>query len=771
MRRPSLLLSLILAVGCEKKAPPPVAEPVDDGSGTTEPAPIDPSERDKLLATLKTKRDEPQRNAADALADLAASDPGVIDALVELLREKTNAGAGRIAPNKFNSTREAAAVALVRCGPKGEAALKDKGVAILREGLFDKDAAVREHTAYTLGVVGAPLKPLAASLQRLCMDPDANVRAAAFDALRTVGVADVPQLAALLTDKNVDLRRPAAELISTLPDVPGEAVPALTRALDDENDLIRFAASEGIATAAPKGASAGTAEKLAGVIEKVYPPTFDPKSLRPDDPQEVYWRALTKMGKVSVPPLAGLLVHKNPLVRFLALRALGDIGAAAKEAADGVKKLLTDPAAEVALEAAATLARAGIDDPEASSLVKAALTSTERGVAAAAVSAIGRMGAIGKLLVPLALEKLTSPLADARYAAVNFVGELELAAAAKAIPDLAKLTADPEPLIRRQVGVVLEKLGPAASPAAEALGKALPGEKDDLTRDQYVDALIAMGPGAKPAVGSLLPLLADTSAPVTQRVRVIAAAVVADPASAPVAAALTKALGDSDENVRAASATAIGKLNPLPPDALAALVKLVKPEGPKRADSKLTVQVAAVRAMAGAGPRAKAARGDLDALATNSKLAGLALWAKVAVAAIDGDATKAAGTVRAGLSDKLQETRTAAAEALALVGATAADVPALLKLLKEPAGAKQAAAVALGTIGAPAKEAVPRLAELLTDAASDVRIAAADALGGMGPAASPAATKLREALRDPLVAAHARKALDRIGIKAEEPKK
>ena len=54
--------------------------------------------------------------------------------------------------------------------------------------------------------------------------------------------------------------------------VSADAVPSLTRALDDENEIIRFAAAEGIATGAPKGTTSGTADKLVEVIQKSYPP-------------------------------------------------------------------------------------------------------------------------------------------------------------------------------------------------------------------------------------------------------------------------------------------------------------------------------------------------------------------------------------------------------------------------------------------------------------------------------------------------------------------
>ncbi|MDB5305857.1 MAG: putative lyase [Gemmataceae bacterium] len=766
----SLLVLVPLAAGCGKKpAPPPPPETGPGPQAESAPEPEEPSERDKLLATLKTRRGDTQREAADALAALAGSDPKVLDALVELMKDRTTAGPGKTHPTQIGSVREAAAVALLRAGPKGEAALKDRGFAALREGLTDKDPAVREHTAHTIGLIGPPAKPLAAWLQRLCTDPDPNVHGAAFDALRAVGVADVTGLAALLTNKDPGVRRLAAEVVSTLTEVPPDAVFTLTRALDDEDEVIRVAAATGIAAAGPKGGNKVVAEKLAEAIRKSYPKQFDPETARPDGPETQYWVALTRIGgKVAEPAVTGLLAHKNMLVRVLAARTLGDFGPDAKPAVEALRKALTDPEyVNVPLEAAVTLCRLGEEDTkDAVRLVELALGSTNRGVAAAGIEAVARMGPAGKPLVPEVLKQLASPMADARYAAVVFVGMLDPAEAAKQVPELAKLAADEEPLVRRRVGVVLAKLGPAAAPAADAIGKALPKEMDESVREQFVDTLVAIGPGAKPAVAGLVPLIADATAAATLRVKVIGAVAVADPGSKDAAAALVKAAGDSDPHVRAAAAGALGKLTPLPDDARAALVKLM------RSDPRTEIRSAAVRGLTAAGVRARAAKPDLEAVATGT-LPGPALWAKVALAAADGDVTKAAGIVRDGLADRSLAVRTAAAEALVLVGPTAADVPALVRLSREPAaGAKEAAATALGRIGPGAKDAVAQLAKLLNDRDGDVRIAAAEALGRIGPAAVPAAQKLKDAIKaDPLLAPTARKALDRLGVKEDVPAK
>lgn len=755
-----------MAAGCGKK-PAPNAEAATENASATEPpkanAPGAPSEKDKLLGIMKTKRGEPQRNAAETLAALAESDPTVFDGLLELLRDRTTAGAGKTHPTQATSTREAAALALLWCGPKGEAVLKEKGFAILREGLSDRDAVIREHTAHTVGVIGPMAKPLAASVQRLCSDSDANVRAIAFDAIQSIGAADVAGMASLLSSEDPTTRGRAAEVINTLTDIPADAVPSLARALEDEDEIIRVAAATGVVIAGGKGASAVTAEKLAAAIKKSYPENFNQETARLDGPEFMYWRALAALGKLAVDPTAKLLNHSNPLVRAHAARILGELGADAKPTVDALHKALTDVYANVALEAACSLCRLGEKTDDAVKAVEFALASELPGVAAFAIEAVARMGPLGKPLKPEVLKKLTSPLPETRYAAVEFIGTLEPGEGASHVKELAKLVTDEEPVIRGRVASVLASFGPAAAPVADAIGTALPDEKDEGVRDQLVEALVAMGPGAKAAVAGLLPLVADPAATSVLRAKVIGAVAEADPGSADVAATVLKACGDADVTVRIAAATGLGGLNPLPPNAVTTLVKMA------RSDTRMEARLAAVRGLVAAGPRAKAARTDLEALAKGT-LPGVDLWARVALAAVDGDVTKAAGAVREGLGNKSMTVRTAAAEGLLLVGPAPSDAPTLVKLLKDPAGGvRKSAAIAAGRLGPTAKEAVPRLADLLTDQESEVRVAAADALGKIGPAALSAVPKLREARKDPLVTVSARKALERLGVKSERP--
>ena len=260
LARLSLLFGLTFACagGCGKKpAPAPDAgggvavQPEESG----DPVVVAAAARGKSLAGLKSNKQDVRRAAIEDLSWLAEDDPAVLPALVEMLRDKGTAGTGRTETNKVNSTREAAALALLKC-TKGEAVLKDKGFAALREGLTDPAAVVREHTAYTIGQLGPIAKPLAPDVQKLCTDPDSNVRGVAFDALRVTGVADPAALAKLLKHTDEEVIRLTAELIRLLPDVPAEAVAPLTDALVSDNSNVSAAAAEGLAAAGPKAAPA-----------------------------------------------------------------------------------------------------------------------------------------------------------------------------------------------------------------------------------------------------------------------------------------------------------------------------------------------------------------------------------------------------------------------------------------------------------------------------------------------------------------------------------
>ena len=360
---------------------------------------------------------------------------------------------------------------------------------------------------------------------KLCTNPEPQVHGIAFDALRSIGITDAAGFAALLTHQNIEIGKLAAEQVPGLSDVPDAAIVPLTRRRSSVTTTSRTAAAAALAAAGPKAVPAIGA--IIDAIRKTYPAEYDDKLISLG-PEMAYWRALARIGEPAVTPTVALLPHTNALVRALAARTLGEIGPPAKPSAGNLKDALKDKYGFVAVEAACALCRIGDGKEEAVELVKKAIDAPTS-VAMIAIDAIPRMGEAGEPLVPVALGKLASENPYARYAAVGLVGTLPPVEATKAAADVGKLATDPEPEIRQRAGFVLEKLGPAAAPAAESLGKALADEKEAAIRDQFIDALIAMGMGAKPALPALLRVASDKSASASLRPRVIAAIAAADP--------------------------------------------------------------------------------------------------------------------------------------------------------------------------------------------------------------------------------------------------
>src|SRR5438067_322689 len=149
MRRLLLIAALLgLAGGCGKKKPAPEPEPAPDPKApAAKPADTYKADREKIIGNLRNGKSDGRQATVEAPADWT-DDAELIAALVELGKDKPVSG--RPFPGQINSAREAAAIALTRIGPKGKAALKERGLNILRDGLADPSPTLREHTAYTL---------------------------------------------------------------------------------------------------------------------------------------------------------------------------------------------------------------------------------------------------------------------------------------------------------------------------------------------------------------------------------------------------------------------------------------------------------------------------------------------------------------------------------------------------------------------------------------------------------------------------------------------
>src|SRR5262245_18581762 len=116
------VLLIAFAGGCSKKKPP---EPADSGPAPGEPKgetpPGDTTARDRAywLNDLKNSNPKARQNAADELSVWVETDPEAVKGLLDALKDRNTTGLGKIQTTRLNSTREAAAYALMHGGPKG----------------------------------------------------------------------------------------------------------------------------------------------------------------------------------------------------------------------------------------------------------------------------------------------------------------------------------------------------------------------------------------------------------------------------------------------------------------------------------------------------------------------------------------------------------------------------------------------------------------------------------------------------------------------------
>lgn len=270
--------------------------------------------------------------------------------------------------------------------------------------------------------------------------------------------------------------------------------------------------------------------------------------------------------------------------------------------------------------------------------------------------------------------------------------------------------------LRRDVAVVLGKIGPRASGSVSALIELLRDDESAAVREVAATALGDIGQKAHTAVGPLLGLLTPDCR-VSLAVRVARALGDIGGADSKVRSALT----DLWRSTAAASVTQL--------QVAMALCKLGV-EAPGLIGSLVAVGVSGTNAML----RSAA----IDALGWCTKnqvgvvpaLLAASLEEDENVRKIGGDGLARLGLLPAkAIQICVKQLKDCVQAEVALRRAGAPSVAPLIKALtdSEPVVRERAAKI-LGAIGEPAVEAVPGLRKTLTDKVSDVRLAAAKAL-------------------------------------------
>jgi HEAT repeat protein len=692
------------------------------------------------VLTLTKTRKPLKEMTPDLLAALEDPDAGVralaAEAMGRLRGNKAAVeGLAVVLRDPDPRVREAVIAALGKLGHEGLVALAELGPAAFIGQLASEDPATRARAMGALERMGTEVVPallealqsehglasqgavdvLARMTRRLPVESQAVVFDAMIAALEHKH-AGTRQAAAAALMHFTERRRPWE---ASAPAPVERTVPALVKALGDQDARVRAAAARTLATVGPRAKPA-----VSALIEMLR--DADRKC------QSAAVVALSKLGSdaaAAIPALEALA--KNPALRFAALRAVANMGEAGVPI---LMKALHDDDAAVRYHAVSAVAYSNRLEVYGSALAMALRDEDQR---------IRRNAA-----------RFLTRASDSR-------GE-ELAAA---VPALAEAAADSRVNVREAALHVLARIGaPASAPAVPVMIGALADEDKDV-RHNAVWALWRAGEAAVPALlealhsESVRVRRGATKSLLRMQDRVLQRKV------AEIAPGLVIALRDQDAGVRGLAAETLGELPWYARQSTPGLTEALR-------DPVAQVRLAAAGSLVSFGSRGRSARPVLaEALKTVLEAAlkaeddgtwewvrpFLKRWSRAGVPEV-AEAVAPVLAEAAGHEDK--RIRSAAIEFLRYFGASAKPaVPGLIVGLRHSeADVRAGAAKALGKIGPVTRTALPALVEAANDTDSQVRRAAVEALANFGADARPA---LLEAQRDkdPQVRRAAAKAL------------
>lgn len=396
--------------------------------------------------------------------------------------------------------------------------------AALAVELSSGDLEHRRKAVYALWGLGPATKPALAAVATALRDEDAYVRTTADKILATFRFekapgaleAVVPELVPALSDARVEVRRLAAANLwrAGWPSKPPHAslVPALSKALDDEDPRVRATAASVVAN-------------------------------------------LTGWAQDAVPALVRHISDPDPDVRLWCVQGLG--ATRASDHVEDLVKALQDAEAKVRAAAAAAL---GFPGPNARlgipALVKA-LDDADPSVRAAAAGALA--GTSGEAPTTEATEALLRMLggedANFRAVAAAALGQVGDPRGVSALEKIAR--DDPDMMMRTMAVQSLGSLGPEGAGALEAIVAAL--EESDAN----------LATGACMALYSLGTLAAEAARPLRQATKhadenvrqcALMALRAIGPPSEETRAVFVAALDDPADSVRGQAVVAVGEL-------------------------------------------------------------------------------------------------------------------------------------------------------------------------------------------------------------------
>lgn len=777
----SILSILLILAACGRKNTPKVdSDNKGDGGDDKKPKVDYQAKFDQLI--LELKREEPGRRKG-AVAGIVEYKDEAIPFLIDALADK-GVSKGPVYPGQPGSTREAAVMALLKIGPAGEKALIDTGLGVLRGGLQESNAAVLEHTIAAIGLIGPKAKPASKDVAKHLSSTNEGVRRAAYETLAQIKDVPINAVLPLLTNPDPKIAADAARGLGSIRPLPTDVIPELVRHLQvksealpqaDEYAFVRNEIAEALASFGEQAKEAVPA--LVDVVRNTTreeAQKYHVPGRRTDDTPAM--TALRRIGKPAVTQVVELLKSDKPYVRAQGARILGGIGLDAKEAIEPLlasfDKEVTSAMRDFDAIAAMALALVQIGGDHLKPIFELAklLNEMDENVRLGTLRELARFGRKAESVVQAIIPLLDDKSEMIRIQAADTLRAIGPAAKA-AIPALTKKLTDEDLQVRRNALKTIRSFGPVAAETITEVTKLL-ADKDEAFRREVIEVIVAIGPAAKMAVPELAKLLKNEDE--RERMLVLQALAAIGPDAKSAGADVLPMLQVRERETRMQALETLGRIGSSTPDVVTAIAARLK-------DDYQIVRIYAARALALLGPSAKDAVPALKAFAIgNPKYPDRIspIWAATALYRIGIDSETNLKIVVDAVRNTEPAGRLARSEAIdaaEYLGAGARVIlPDLINALNDFAPVRTGdktpvrlrAAVAIGKMGPAAKEAVPKLSNMLKESDPTIKRAALEALGQMGPAASFALPRLREMLRsEPEFAEQAQAALDRIEAK------
>ena len=529
---------------------------------------------------------------------------------------------------------------------------------------------------------------------------------------------EVDRLISDLREGDKVARREAARALALLGPEAKPAVPALVRALDDDQEQVFFWSATALANLGPDAHEA--TPELIKRLRRSSRRYRDQVRLR-------MVTALTRIGPAAVPQLIDALGNESESIRSGAARVLGNMGSDAHEAAPRLFTLLADEETYLGEAAGAALGKIG---PAAHPQVLEALGSDNENVRAAAAVAIGWMSEPGEPAKRLAKRLEAEPSSRVTANGLQALNRVGLPGE-QLLPLLLQALDHDGDRVRHEAMNGLLSLRPDSRAAVPHLVGRLASD-DPVKRGQAINLLGRIGPDAGDAVPRLITQLGQAAA--EERVACRQAMVDIGQAAVPWILASAKSQPLAMLGGKSWQASCLGEIGLQATPALAAALKA------QQADGSVYLALLGLKNIAA---KSAAARQAILPFLEHKQAA----FRSMALSALVASTAKPASLMprlQAAMRDDNTLVRQEAMDALASLGPSARGATsALVESLDDQDAAVQLSAVrAIGKLGSEDTALARRLAGMLDGAGTDLRLAVVESLGGFRKLPSIAVKRL-----------------------------